>query len=310
MKQESLPTGQSSFSRVTLGGLTCKVEVIRRREEPPDVPRLLTVCYNSGDVGVAVTQAAIRSIFRHTPQPFELWVVDNASPPEQVEWLRALEGVNVVLNHTPPVPPDQRGWRVRVGLRRVRADQQMKVGSYANAIGLELGAWAIDPAARQLFVMHNDVLALRDNWLPYLQSRLTERVRAAAVLRDTAQRRIGALHISGLLFDFTLFRQLDMSFFPDLPRLDVGDGVTAALREHGYEEFACRNTYTEPDLVSWIPADDPLRHLHADRAFDDERNVIFAHLGRGTPKSLGAYDKPGKTYPEQWLAYAEEFVLA
>ncbi|MEJ2147961.1 MAG: hypothetical protein P8Z40_00625 [Chloroflexota bacterium] len=83
-----------------------------------------------------------------------------------------------------------------------------------------------------------------------------------------------------------------------------------ALREHGYGEFACRNTHTEPELVSWIPADEPLRHLHADRAFDDERNVIFTHLGRGTPKSLGAYDKPGKTYPKQWLAYAEEYVLA
>mgnify|MGYP000352617990 CR=1 FL=1 len=76
---------------------------------------------------------------------------------------------------------------------RVRADQQMKVGSYANAIGLELGAQAIDPATRQLFVMHNDVLALRDNWLPYLQSKLTGQVRAAAVLHDTARRRIGAL---------------------------------------------------------------------------------------------------------------------
>jgi hypothetical protein len=300
----------STSSHVTLGGLTCQIEVIRRREESPDVPRLLTVCYNSSAIGVAVTQVAVRSIFRHTPQPFVLWVVDNASPPEQVEWLRALEGVNVILNHTPPVPPSRRGWRARMGLRRVQADEQMKVGSYANAIGLELGARAIDPATLQLFVMHNDVLALRDNWLPYLQSKLAGPVRAAAVLRDTARRRIGALHISGLLFDFTLFHRLGISFFPDLPQLDVGDGVTAALREQGYQEFACRNTHTEPDLVAWIPADDPLHHLHADRAFDDERRVIFAHLGRGTPKSLGLYDKPGRTYPEQWVAYAEEHVLA
>ena len=90
----------------------------------------------------------------------------------------------------------------------------------------------------------------------------------------------------------------------------MDDGVTVALHEHGYKEFACRNTHTESDRVSWIPADDPLCHLHADRAVDGERNVIFAHLGRGTPKSLGVYNKPGKTYPKQWLAYAEEHVLA
>jgi hypothetical protein len=297
--------------KVRLTGLPYEVEVIRRREEPPEAPRLIAVCYNSTGVGVDITRVCVESVLRHTPGPYELWVVDNASPPQHSEWLRSLEGVNVVLNHTPPVPKESLGWRARLGLREVGSGEQMSVGSYANAIGLELGVWAIDPATQQVFVMHNDVLVLRDHWLAYLQSKLSERVRAVGVLRDRHPQRIGALHVLGLLFDFALYRQLDMSFMPALPRLDVGDRISATLRAHGYEEFVCRNTYNEPELAKWIPENDPVSRLrHAPCVFDDDRNVIYAHMARGTRKSAGSYQKAGRTYPEEWIAFAEETVLA
>ena len=301
---------KATHQRVILDGVPYHVEVIRRRRESPSAPRLITVCYNPTAIGVEVTRVGVESILRHTPGRYELWVVDNASPPELSAWLRSIEGVNVVLNHTPPVPPDKRGWRARLGLRRIRPQEQMSFGSYANAVGLELGAWAIEPDVEQVFVMHNDVLALRDNWLSYLQSKLSQQVRAASMVQDTAEGRIRALHVSGLLFDFTLFHELGMSFYPQPPRLDVGDRISAVLRAHGYGEFVCRNTFNEPELVEWIPEDDPLRRIHADRAFDDDRNVIFAHLGRGTPKATGHYKKPGKTYPEEWVRFAREVVLA
>lgn len=301
----------STRHKVTIGGAAFDVEVIRRRKESPDAPRLITVCYNPTPEGVSITQVCVESVLRHTPGPYELWVIDNASPAEHSAWLRDLDGVNAVLNHTPPVPVESQGLRARLGLRKVDSDEQMSVGSYANAIGLELGAWAVDPDTRQVFVMHNDVLVLRDHWLVYLQSKFTARVRAAAVRRDMHPERIGALHVSGLLFDFTLFRPLQMSFMPALPRLDVGDGISAALRTHGYEEFVCRNTHNEPELAAWIAEDDPISRLHyTARTFDDACNVIFAHLGRGTPKATGTYWKAGRTTPEQWVAFAKEVVLA
>lgn len=295
--------------KVTLGGITCQVEVIHRRCEPPTAPRLITVCYNLTPIGVDITRATVESVLRHTPGAYELWVVDNASPPEYSAWLRELDGVNVVLNHTPPVPPNKRGWRARLGLRSVRAEEQLGEGSYANAIGLELGVWGIDPETEQVFVMHNDILALSDDWLPFLQSKLSERVRAVGVRRDKHPERIGALHVSGLLFDFRLFRQLGMTFMPALPRIDVGDGISAMLREHGYEEFVCRNTYNEPDLAEWIPESDPLRRMRVDRVFDDRGRAIYAHLGRGTPKAVGSYHKPGRVYADEWITYAHEIVL-
>jgi len=300
----------SAQRQVALDGMPYQVEVIHRRREPTTAPRLIMVCYNPTPAGATLSRMGVESIVRHTPGAYELWVVDNASPPEHNTWLRTLDGVNVVFNYTPPVPRRKWGWRAQLGLRRVQAHEQMNTGSYANAIGLELGVWAIDPDTQQVFVMHHDVLALRDNWLAFLQSKLSEHVRAAGTLRDLHSERIGALHISGLLFDFTLFRALDMSFLPDLPRLDAGDRISDTLRAHRYDEFVCRNTYNEPGLVDWIPESDPLHHLHADRAFDDQRQVIYAHLGRGIPKATGHYHTPGKTTADEWIAYAQEVVLA
>jgi hypothetical protein len=132
---------------------TWEVEVLRRCIEPPSAPRLIAVCYNQTGVGVEITRAMIESIYRYTPAPHELWIVDNASPPEYSDWLRSVEDVNVVFNHTPPVPSSQVGWRVRLGLQRLQPGAQMNHGSYANGIGLELGAWAIDPNTEQVFVM-------------------------------------------------------------------------------------------------------------------------------------------------------------
>ncbi len=53
----------------------------------------------------------------------------------------------------------------------------------------------------------------------------------------------------------------------------------------------------------------PLRDLHSDKCFDDEGDLFFAHMGRGTPKAKGIYNQKGKTYPEEWINYAEHYVL-
>jgi hypothetical protein len=61
-------------------------------------------------------------------------------------------------------------------------------------------------------------------------------------------------------------------------------------------------------LVERISASSPLRHLHVDRSFDDDGNVIFLHLGRGVRKSSGDYSRG--TTPEEWIGFAEEHFLS
>ena len=128
----------------------------------------------------------------------------------------------------------------------------------------------------------------------------------------------GAGHISGLLFDFQLFRRLGIGFLPNIapcrdparPEYDVGDLITLQFQEHGYRVAICENTFNAPELAGRIPESDRLRHLYYARSFDDRGRVFYIHLGRGVPKASGRYHTPGKTTPEQWLEFARSLGLA
>jgi hypothetical protein len=87
----------------------------------------------------------------------------------------------------------------------------------------------------------------------------------------------------------------------------VGDRVTVALREAGYDVFACRNTLWQPELIEEIPPASPLRYFGVDRSFDDEGNIIFLHLGRGVRKAADGYSS--STTVEAWIRFAEEHFL-
>ncbi len=125
---------------------------------------------------------------------------------------------------------------------------QLNWGSYANAIGLEIGARAVDPETRFFMSMHMDTLACRPGWLTFLNGKLVNGIAAAGVRMDRTRTPEGVLHVLGYMVDFKVFRNLKLNFFPQLPEYDVGDLVTVRLRESGYDVFACPNTVWEPDL--------------------------------------------------------------
>ena len=192
---------------------------------------------------------------------------------------------------------------------------QLNNGAYANAVGLELGCAFINQDTKLVFTMHSDTLVLKKGWLSFLMSKLNEKVRAVACWTDNI--RVNALHIGGLLFDYSLFRSFNMDFlpnidkarFPDRPEYDVGDLITLKLSDNGYNYYSCKNTYNDPSLVEVIPDNHPLKNIHSDRCFDDEGDLFFAHMGRGTSKSSGTYKQEGKTYPREWIVFAEKYIL-
>jgi hypothetical protein len=224
------------------------------------------------------------------------------------EWLSGQPGINIILNRTTPYREGKCTSRRQRRLAKEDSGLQMKTGSYANAVGLELASKVIATRTRYMFVMHNDILVCRSGWLIFLLSKLNYRVRGATVSYDPS--RIHAMHASGFLFDFSLFKKLKMNFMPNIPEYDVGDLVTIRLREAGYDYYICKNTFNHPESVDLIDIHNPLHDMYCDRVFDNDGKVIYLHLGRGTPKAAKAYDKSGKTYPEQWVNYADKYLLS
>lgn len=299
--------GHLRYARLPIDARTYNVQILRKVSQPPQAPRLVVVAYQPNQLACDVLRVCIRSLQVYTTIPHELWIIDNNSPWNHTAWLLDEPNINLVLSRTTPLPPEGRGLLSRFS-RTKRAQWRQLAGSYANAIGLELGVRVIDPESHYLMTLHMDTMACHAGWLPFLQSKLTGHVRAAGVRMDTVRNPQGVLHVLGYLVDFQLFRRLELDFLPALPHYDVGDRVTIALREHGYDVFACLNTLGQPDLIEMLPQDSPLRGLQVDRAFDDSGNVIFLHLGRGLRKTAGKH-RAGTT-PEQWIQFAEEHLLS
>ena len=289
-------------TKLRIDGRAYTVQVLQRVIQPKEAPRLVVVAYQPNTLTQGILRACLQAVQHFTPEPHELWVVDNNSPWSNVIWLLDCPGINLVLNRTEPLEQDDRGF-----LRRL-VGKRLQSGSYANAIGLELGVRCIDPEAQCLMTLHMDIMPCHLGWLSFLRSKLNEGVRGAGVRMDKARTPEGVLHILGCLVDFQLFRSLELDFLPRLPQFDVGDRVTVGLREAGYQVFACSNTLWEPKLVETVPASSPLRKLRVDRSFDDNGNVIFLHLGRGVRKSSA--NQAAETTPEEWIRFAEGQLLS
>lgn len=278
-----------------------EIELYRRTSLPPEAPRLIVVAYQSNRLAGELLRVCLDCIEHYTPEPHEVWVVDNNSPRENLDWLIRRTDINLALNRTEPLPPEMRD--------KLSPDHtQMNWGSYANAIGLELGIRLIDPDARYVMTLHMDTAPCRKGWLSFLTSKIHGAVAAAGVRMDKTRTPEGVLHVLGYVVDFRTFTRLGLDFFPELPDLDVGDRVTVQLRAAGFEVFACPNTVWEPTLAERIPESSPLRTFHADRSFDDQGNVIFLHLGRGLRRSIGEHRKG--PFAEDWVRLANEFLLA
>ncbi|MCB9422439.1 MAG: hypothetical protein H6667_21730 [Ardenticatenaceae bacterium] len=298
MKQTSLEIDGGQYS----------VHVTMNTVQPVSAPRLVVVAYQPNQRASDVLRACLRAIQKFTPGEHELWVVDNNSPAEHADWLQAWPDINVIRNLTPPIPPQakrfpRRLWRSFWGRR-----QQREWGSYANAAALEIAARIIDPQSYLMMPLHMDTMPCHENWLPYLQSKVTGNVAAAGVRMDMVRVSEGVLHVLGYLVDFQRFRQLNLDFWPQLPQYDVGDRVTVALRQAGYNVFACPNTIWQPALIEEIPVSSPLRHLPVDRALDDDGNVIFLHLGRAVRKSVEGHHSGLSV--DEWLVFADELMAS
>lgn len=289
--------------KLLIDGKTYQVEVTQKVSFGSEAPRLAVVSRQQNAMSMDLVRTCIRSIQHFTPEPHELWVIDNNSPRENLNWLMEWPDINIVLNRTEPFP--------LVAKEHTDAqphhDQQLRWDSYANAIGLEIAVRVIDQKTSYLMSLHMDTMPCSKGWLSYLRSKIKENIKAAGVRMDRTRTPEGVLHVLGYLVDFQLFTELGLDYFPDLPRFDVGDRVTVRLREAGYDVFACPNTLWEPKLAARIPQDSPLREFSVDRSFDDDANVIFLHLGRGVRKSIGIHTRG--TMIEEWLHLAHEHLL-
>ena len=281
-------------------GRNYDISVHYKRKEDPAAARLVIVSFQPNETAQEILRLCIDSILHYTDESHELWVIDNCSPAKYSSWLADEPDLNLIFNRTPPAPPTS------ILGRFSKANKNRYPGSYANAVALEIAAKTVDPKTRVMMSLHMDTMVCCQGWLSYLQSHMNEKVRAVGVRMDTT--RVRAIHVLGLMFDFNLYRTLNLSFMHNMPNHDCGDGISIALEREGYELWAAPNSMWEPAVLDRLHADSPFRDLAVDRSLNDKGEVFFMHLGRGVEKSVkGGY--PGKTNPDEWVRFGRQVVL-
>ncbi|MDD5453897.1 MAG: glycosyltransferase family A protein [Candidatus Ratteibacteria bacterium] len=237
---------------------------------------------------IGITDVAIQCIKKYTKEPYVLWIVDNDSNQDMLEYLSNLRDVNIIYNQSGIGTWYYPHWLIK------------HEGSFANAIALELAAQIVK--GKYMFVMHNDALPVSADWLTHLKSKLDNNTKIAGVSQDKT--RVKAVHTSGFLFDFELYEKLDLSFMHNLPAYDVGDYITTGLLGEGYKKYVCMNTFNNPatiNLITYGSYPDFIKNYSFDRSFNDDGELIFMHLGRGTTRTKDEHPKEGYMKRSEWV---------
>lgn len=182
--------------------------------------------------------------------------------------------------------------------------QHAYLSSFTNGEAVEKGLELVE--AEYVFVCHNDVVATNPNWMRFLYSKIEEGCAIAGTVVDNS--RIGAVHISGLLIKSDIAKNVNFDPIFDEHNnnvIDVGDNWTQYCRDESLDYYCCRNTHN--NNAEEIP--EPFTNFQVDRAIDEDNNVIFLHLGRGTRKQYNQYHQSGKVYFEDWVKFVNSNIL-
>ena len=151
------------------------------------------------------------------------------------------------------------------------------------------------------FVCHSDTCVTSQKFFLDFFNKADEGFDLVGVCYDAHPDRIQAVHCSGYLVRTEILKSTTM--LPDLPKYDTTDFVTKYCRDNNIKIHTFENTYNNPDITYEI--NEPFRSwgpkCGVDRCVNENKEVIFMHLGRGTSKQQNVYNTPGKMNHTQWV---------
>ena len=180
--------------------------------------------------------------------------------------------------------------------------------AWGNAEGIEIGLK--NSSSEYVFMCHNDVAAVHPDWMKILYDKAKIGYKMVGTRFDNPEsERIGALHISGLLIERNLALKVP-SIYPEWDKdsktwkLDVGDAYTRYCRENNIKYYCFRNTHNKNIN---FPLQEPYGQMTYDRVVDDDGNVFYMHLGRGSLKQSLKYYK--KNNFNDWASFIKNKII-
>lgn len=227
--------------------------------------------------------------------------------------------ITLVVNFD-DVPADWEGWKMEnltiaqnkfttIG-RLYRKVFSSENGSMFNALALQKGLDA-NPGFEWAFVAHNDSAPLLRGWQEHFFQAL-EGGLVSGNLRDRF--RVFAAHSSGTLFNQREFLRRQGTVWPGyrfgVMVWDVSDGITLALHDKQEPVPVLPNNLQQPELGARLDPSHTMLKKFVENGTNltfarDGKTPVFAHMGRGTPRSLEDPFFKHKLPVDQWIEWID-----
>ncbi len=185
-------------------------------------------------------------------------------------------------------------------------------GSMFNALALQVGLDA-EPDFKWAFIAHNDSAPLIHGWQQHFYNALDGGL-VCGNLRD--RQRVFAAHSSGTLFNQREFLKRRGTVWPKYlfgkMLWDVSDGITVALhdKKNDREVPVLPNNLQEPKLGHDLDSRHSILKKFIENGTNlsfslDRKTPVFAHMGRGTPRSQQDPFFKHKLPVDYWIEYLD-----
>ena len=255
---------------------------------------------------------AIESILKNRTSDISLWIVDIGSP-DHIDIVKPSEYPDVIFIYK---KKEIRSYGFKLGIKsRLKEIFKLQLipkrkGSYANGYMLDYIVnhfKKINYKPKYFITSHQDIFVVSKDLFSNLKKFLTNDTFAAGVLKQkNLSKEFEILHAVCCMWKYEYVINSKFGFKPRMPRYDAGERIVKEYLDKGLKIKNLQNSYNDFSVKDKINKKYIELGDGVDIAIDENSEVLFLHLGRGTIKSEGKYENNKKTNVQQWIHWISE----
>lgn len=262
-----------------------------------------------------ILRVALDSLEKINLENTSVWVFDVGSPKSKTLVNPAeYEKFNFIYVDFSPTTWSQTPLIKKI-IKKLFLQKAPREGSYANSWTLEFALDyfnEINYCPKFFMTLQTDIIFTHFNSIKNLYDKMLNDENIAASgfrMQDNLGKKYKIIHPLACMWNFKLFKKLNLNLFPDFPNFDVGEKAIVKAIDSGYKISGYKNLRTDSNTDN-VKIDKKFLLLGSgvDICLNEDSEVVFLHLGRGIEKSKSVNSYHKKFSSTEWINwYKKEF---